>query len=159
MRLYKAETPQDVEVICDWVNSHLPEHESFQYPYAVAVVEPNGDGTMHILAGCVYTNYSGSNIFISGAIAKEGIGKVTRGHLQEFLRVAFAEPLDCLRVTALVSETNKRSQRFVEGLGFKLEGSLRDYLEEGRVTHLYGLTRSDWLGGKYGRERRRRAAS
>lgn len=152
MRLFYPVNEGQTKAIVAWVNSRLDdpvdEHECF----SVAVIE---DDTFNILAGAVFSSYGGENIFLSGAIDKAGVGKVTKGHLSDMLKTVFKEPFNCLRITALVSPRNERSKRFVTGLGFKLEGTLRDYIAEDTETLLYGLTRKEFLGGCYGRKQRR----
>lgn len=153
MRLFHPENIGQTKAIVAWVNARLDEPVSDHEAFAVAVIE---EGSLDILAGAVFTNYTGENMFLSGAIAREGIGKVTRGHLFGMLKTAFGEPFNCLRITSLVAPKNERSKRFVTGLGFKHEGTLRDFLAEDTETLLYGLTRKEFLGGRYGRRQRRR---
>lgn len=157
MRLFFPATHNDTRAIIDWVDERLPEHDEFVDSYAVAVISSDGS----ILAGAIFSSYSGNNVFLSGAISKEGIGRVTRGHLHDMIASVFKEPLNCLRMTALVSPTNKRSQRFVKRLGFVQEGTLRDYMAKDSKTLVFGLTKTDFEEGRYGgRERwRGRAAS
>jgi len=152
VRLFHPENVSQTKAIVAWVNERLENTVSDHEAFAVAVIE---EGTFNILAGAVFTGYSGENMFLSGAIDPEGIGKVTRGHLFGMLMTAFGEPFNCLRITSLVAPKNERSKRFVTGLGFKQEGALRDYLEEDTETLLYGLTRKEFLGGRYGRRQRR----
>lgn len=54
----------------------------------------------------------------------------------------------CERVTLRVRKKDKRTRRFVEGIGFKLEGILRRALRSDDAC-LYGLTKADWERGKY----------
>jgi len=157
MRLYFPVARSEVDTIIDWVNERLPEQDDFRDSFAVAVI----DETWKILAGAIFSNYSENNVFLSGAIDDKSVGKVTRGHLSDMMAAAFKRPLDCLRITALVSPTNKRSKRFVTGLGFQQEGILRDYMGKDTETLVFGLTKTEFEEGRYGRQqgRRRRAAS
>ena len=158
MSLYYPQSFGEIEIIRHWVNDQLEDTVDNPGIFTVAVLDK--DEPNKILAGAIFSNHSKNNIFLSGAISREGIGKVTKECLSDMLWVAFRKPFNCLRITALVSETNKRSQRFMEGLGFTKEGELRDYLEGGKNTFVYGLTKSDYLGGAYGwRQRRRREAT
>lgn len=147
MRLYYPANRFEVDHIKEWVNDQLPEQDKFDGAYTVAVVSEERE----ILAGAIFSSHSNTNVFLSGAISKNGVKTVTREKLSEMLSVAFNPPMSCIRITALVSPTNKRSQKFVEGLGFIHEGTFRDYLAEDTETLIYGLTRSDFEGGDYGR--------
>lgn len=157
MRLYCPQSAAGNAHIRDWVNERLPEQDEFEQSYAVGVVD---EETEELVAGAIFSSYSGSNVFLSGAIDERGIGRVNRLALSEMLSVGFKEPLNCTRITALVSPTNKRSQKFVKGLGFKHEGTLRDYMGEDTETLIFGLTRREFEEGRYGRwQGWRRAAS
>jgi len=157
VNLYWPVSIGEVQLIVNWVNERLPEPDDFNNPLAVAVMHPDKPGK--IIAGAIYSSYGNGNVFFSGAIDPEGIGKMTRGDFAGIVGAPFAPPLNCRRITALVSESNKRSQSLVERLGFLHEGNLREYLKEGEVTRIYGMTREDFLGGKYGKQRRRREAA
>ena len=153
MKLFFPENQMQTALLKEWVNHRLKEPVMQEEVFTVAVID---DESYEILAGAIFSSYTGENVFLSGAIDKEGIGKVTRGHLADMLKVAYQEPFNCLRITALVQPDNERSKRFVTGLGFKHEGTLRDYLAEDTETLIYGLTRREFLGGRYGRRQRRR---
>ena len=66
------------------------------------------------------------------------------------LKVAFAFPFVQLglgRVTAVARDNNTDSIKFLERVGFILEGKMRRYYENGNSALVYGLTRSEciWL--------------
>ena len=147
MRLHHPATRAENDQIKGWVNERLPEQDDFNGAYAVAVTDEDDC----IVAGVIFSNHSGSNVFMSGAIEKNGKVRVTREKLSDMLAIAFDNPMNCLRITALVSPTNKRSQRFMQGLGFTHEGTFRDYMGRDTETLIYGLTRTDFEGGDYGR--------
>ena len=152
MKLFFPENQMQTLLVKEWVNHRLKEPVTQDEVFTVAVID---NESYEILAGAIFSSYSGENVFLSGAIDESGVGKVTRGHLADMLRVAYREPFNCLRITALVQPHNERSKRFVTGLGFKHEGTLRDYLAEDTETLIYGLTRKEFLGGRYGRRQRR----
>lgn len=52
------------------------------------------------------------------------------------------------RVTALIERKNKRSRKLVEGVGFKLEGAMRDAFP-GDDAMVYGLTRRVWSRSRW----------
>jgi RimJ/RimL family protein N-acetyltransferase len=151
--LHRAVNRGQIAEIKDWVLEQLPDPTPFEVIYGVAVLA--NDPPHEILAAMIYSSYSENNVFISGAIAPDAVGRVTAGDLSKALSVAFDEPLNVHRVTALVSKSNKRSRVFMTKLGFTHEGTLRDYDGPGTKTLVYGLTRNDFMGGAYGRRRQR----
>ena len=69
-------------------------------------------------------------------------GWLSRGNIAGFLWYPF-EQLGVRRVTVLVHRKNKVSRRFVERIGWKLEGVLRKAAEDGRDLMVYGLLREE----------------
>jgi RimJ/RimL family protein N-acetyltransferase len=93
-----------------------------------------------IVAGIVYDEFNGSNLFIHVA-AKPNTRWLTR----ELLYWAFHYPfvqLGATRLTAWVTADNLASRQFVEHLGFKLEATLKDATPTGDVL-LYVMFRKD----------------
>lgn len=65
---------------------------------------------------------------------------------RRFLHVMFDYPfnqLKCSRITAPVRASNFHARRFVERLGFTIEGVLRKFYETGEDRVLYGMTREE----------------
>lgn len=151
--LHRAVNTGQIAEIRDWVFSLLPDPSPFEVLYAVAVLA--NEPPHEILAAMVYSTYTENNVFISGAIAPDAVGRVTAGDLSKALSVAFDEPLNVHRVTALVSDANKRSRVFMKKLGFSHEGTLRDYDGPDTKTLIFGLTKTEFIGGAYGRRRQR----
>lgn len=56
----------------------------------------------------------------------------------------------CNRVTAVIDKKFTRSRKLAEGVGFKLEGVVRQVLPGSRDAAIYGLLREDFLGGRFG---------
>lgn len=70
----------------------------------------------------------------------------TKKNVQTLYSYAFtARPigLGVERITALVDKKNKRSRRFLEGIGFKLEGCLRKAAKLGEDLCIYGILRNE----------------
>ena len=91
-----------------------------------------------LVAGVVYNSFEACNVCAH-------IGAVPGGHwlTPRFLRAMFDYPFNQMgkrRITALVARKNKRARRFVEKLGFKLEGTLSHYYERDDMI-VYGLLR------------------
>jgi RimJ/RimL family protein N-acetyltransferase len=55
----------------------------------------------------------------------------------------------CVRVTAVTPRRATSSRRFLEGLGFKREGSVRLGFGDDNAI-LYGLLESEWRAGRFG---------
>ena len=66
---------------------------------------------------------------------------------RDLLGIPFRQ-FGCERITLRVRKKDRRTRRFVEGIGFKLEGILRRALRSDDAC-LYGLTKTDWERGKY----------
>jgi ribosomal-protein-alanine N-acetyltransferase len=79
-----------------------------------------------------------------------------KGFMKEAIRpiVKFGfEKLQLNRIEALISPTNMPSLRLVHGMGFTLEGTLRQHYNSNGIVDdsaVYGLLRSEWeAGGAY----------
>ncbi len=72
-----------------------------------------------------------------------------RNMLRQMFAVAF-NTLRCRRINLLVSKHNQRSLNFVRRLGFKAEGLLREYRENGDDCYFFGMLAKEcpWLNQK-----------
>jgi RimJ/RimL family protein N-acetyltransferase len=132
------------DVVASFVKSRLPPSTRFRDYAALGVVR---DGVL--CGGVVYHNYCelehGSVIEASYAF------DTARWAFPATLRTLFAYPfvqLGCARMTAIVAKGNKRSRRFVEGVGFHLEG-VHPRAMDGKQTALsYGMLKEQcrWIG-------------
>ena len=77
-------------------------------------------------------------------IAADSPRWATRQTIQTLLAYPFMQ-LKCQRVSAFVRKGNKRARRLNEGLGFVLEGRLRDAGPNNETVLLYGITRKDYV--------------
>lgn len=128
------------ERIARWVQKHCPLLE-LTTPYtAIGLLDQAG---AELVAGVVYDTFTGHNIEVHTA----AVGKPwTRLYLGECFRYPF-EQLKVERLTAKIAANNAASRAFVEGLGFKLEGTLRQWLPSGTDLMIYGMLKSEcrWL--------------
>ena len=88
-----------------------------------------------IVAGVVYEDYNGANVMCHIA----GSGNWAS---REFLSIIFDYPfnqLQCKRITAVVVQSNEKSRRLVEHLGFEVEANLRDAHPDGDLI-VYRMT-------------------
>lgn len=95
--------------------------------------------------GAVFSCYDGHNINVN--IAADSPLLCTRGNLKAGFRYAFIQ-LDCKRMTAIIKQENKRCRRLAEGLGFKLEGVIRNGTPDGDL-FMYGLLKDEFMKGKF----------
>lgn len=106
----------------------------------IGVFEVSTAGWARIIAGIVYDNFNGANVCMHVA-ARPGTNWMSR----RLLRLAFGYPfeqLGCRRVTGLVPETNARSRRLCEQLGFEVETRIRAGAPDGDVL-VYSMFRQN----------------
>lgn len=132
--------------VSQWVSARIFGDDDFP-PNSVAIgLEEDG----RLIAGVVYTDYSGSSITMSVAADKKGWMN------KALLRAAFDFPFNQLkvrRISGLVRTDNLDAQRFDEHLGFKREGLIREGDDDGCDLILYGMLRSECRWIKHGKER------
>lgn len=70
----------------------------------------------------------------------------TRSVLKQMFTEAFVH-LNCRRINLLVSKKNKHSLNFVRRLGFKKEGVLRQFREDGEDCYILGMLKQEcqWI--------------
>lgn len=73
----------------------------------------------------------------------------TRSILKQMFAMAF-QTMDCRRISILVSKSNQQSLSLVRRLGFKIEGLLRRYREDGDDCYILGMLREEcpWINVK-----------
>lgn len=143
--LYFPENHVEVNSVLRWVADKLGERtDIFHEPYAYCLL----DQYRGVLAGFVLHDYSGKNISFSLAIVPGTV--ITPRLAHKVLSVPFNSPLDACRLTAFVDETNTRSVRLIQTLGFKEEGRIRKHFGD-RDALVFGLLEEEFDGGRYGR--------
>jgi len=134
------------QLLLDWCGARLGC--SFAAGSVAIGVARNND----LLAVAVFENYRTSNgkpLSIECSIAADSPRWITKGTVRAILSYPFLQ-LGVQRITALVHETNERSVKFLNGLGFVREGYIRDALENGAGVYITGMLRAEaakWLGG------------
>lgn len=127
--------------VAEWVARSTPFVEAFREPYeAIGIVKDD-----QLIGGLVFTDYDGTNVCLSIA---GHTGWITREVLRECFTYAF-ESLDCRRVTCQIHKFNKESRRLCERVGFKQEGTLRQFFPDGAHCILYGMLKKEcrWING------------
>lgn len=125
--------------VAQWVAAHIRHVDNFDKVTAIGIAE---DGKL--IAGVVYHRFAQENIEMSiAATTPRWIGK---GRLHALFYYPFAQ-LGCTRVTAQTPRGNKRARRMLEGLGFKLEGVMREAYPHQKDAFIYGLLKREcrWI--------------
>lgn len=133
-------------------------------------VDANGDIMRWVCKGLSYdANWVGENLTFGFAFNNRMVGGLifnqyrphhdvwwtifacdkhwcTRAVLRQMFSEAFNE-LDCRRINLLVSKKNKHSLNFVRRLGFKKEGILRQFREDGDDCYILGMLKQEcqWI--------------
>jgi hypothetical protein len=124
--------------VVDWVAKRLRATFSAQ---AVGIGVSRGE----LIAGVVYDDFNSASMCMHVA-AEVGTPWLTRGTLWRFFHYPFNE-LGLNVVIATVAEGNERSQRLVEGVGFRLHTKIPDAHPTGNM-HIYIMRREwcKWIG-------------
>jgi len=93
-----------------------------------------------IIAATIYNHYTGPNVMTS-IVGEPGRRWLTRQYLGAIFRYPFLQ-LGVRRITALVATRNSDSRRFVEHLGFTVEGLMRHAAVDDDLL-VYGMLRQD----------------
>lgn len=139
--------------VTHWVCERIP-HLAVRIPYfdrgnvlgpvrARGVLNEAGD----LIAGVVFHNY---DPFVK-AIEVSCAASTPRWGNREIFRALLSYPFEaaqCVRISAVTPRRATSPRRFLEGLGFKREGSLRNGFGDDAAI-VYGLLRDDWLGGRF----------
>lgn len=112
-----------------------PAREPWGNYTAIGLVRGGG-----LVAGVLYNNFEAGNVCAH-------IGAIPGGHwlTPSFLHAMFAYPFEQMgkrRITGLVARKNRKARRFIEKLGFKVEGTLAHYYERDDMI-VYGLLREN----------------
>lgn len=126
-------------VVRTFVAARVPGEPDFGAGTALGVVRRG-----KLVAGVVYHSYRGHDIEVSCAADDP------RWAARRALRRLFSYPfrqLGCARITALTGDANLRTQRFLEGLGFRREGFHPLALDGREDLVSYGMRSDDcrWL--------------
>ncbi len=130
------------EFVAKWVAQRVPLFTPNPGQY-VSIGIAQGQ---RLLAGAVYHDYTTNGIGMT--LAADSPRWATKGNIASLLRYPF-EQLKVRRITVCAARKNKRSRKLIEGVGFKLEGVIREgFGKEDAI--LYGMLRREciWLERK-----------
>lgn len=132
------------ETIAQWVLDQIPsmggELKAFLPWYdAIGFANEVSGGK----GGVVYYNYLGHSV--EALVAGEGYW-LTPLNVQAIFLYPFVT-LKCWRMTVFASKDNKISRRFIQKLGFKLEGNVRKGMPDGKDAIMYGMLKEEcrWI--------------
>jgi len=140
--LRTPQAPEARDRLLRWIEAHLPD-VTFETDRALPVAVMHGE---RIAAVVVYHGRRASTVEMS--VAADTPRWAAKGAVAELLAWPFTI-LGAVRITALIEAGNARSRRFVEGLGFTVEGVARDGFGEGKDAVMHGFTRRDWLASRW----------
>lgn len=131
------------EQIADYVAHQFPivmERGGYDPDLAIGII----DDDHKIIGGLVFTDYQENDAELT-IYLKPGT-QLTRTIIRRFFSIVFFT-MKLKRITAKISAENKKSRKFVERLGFKQEGLLRNAFYNGADVHLYGMLYKEcpWL--------------
>lgn len=123
--------------VADWVMTRIPHASGFAVDgYAIGV----HDGAA-MVAGVVYSGFTEDNCEMS--IAAETPRWAQRGVIRALLHYPLVQ-CELRRVTAMVPHDAARTLRFLRGVGFKQEGTLRDWFAPRVHGAVMGFLRRDF---------------
>lgn len=129
------------EQVATWVASRVPMMELGESPYsAIGLLDSRG----YLTAGLVYSNFTRGDVVIHIAVLNRR--SLTAHFIREGFRYPFVQ-LGVRRCTVAVAASNVASLRFVRKLGFRQEGRLREWFENGDDALVFGMLRREcrWL--------------
>ncbi len=144
--MYRLALGFDAE-LSQWLQKRIPHFSASPETRCVGVVR--GKSLVGVVA---YSNFSQPGEIWAGDVEMSCAADSPRWWSREVGRAMFKIPFEqfgCERVTARVRKKDKRTRRFVEGIGFKLEGIMRRALKNDDIC-VYGFLRRDWENSVYG---------
>jgi RimJ/RimL family protein N-acetyltransferase len=121
-----------------WIEQRLPEYRSGSSTICVGVERAG-----KLVAVIAWDGYrEGTSVDVS--IAADSPRWASRQTITSLLMYPFGQ-LGVRRINSYVYKSNKRSRKFNEGIGFKLEGKLRDCGNNNEPLLLFGMTRRDFI--------------
>ena len=103
----------------------------------------------NILAGVVFTDYDGYNIWIHLVIEHPRV--ITKNRIGLAMNYCFKQ-LNCGRITAMCRNEYKRNERLLKAVGFIKEGIVRKSMKINNIYYdgaLYGMLKNEckWIKG------------
>lgn len=126
------------DAVADWVFSRIPHADGVAVAPFHAIGVSDGE---RVVAGVVYGGFTEGNCEMS--IAAVSPRWAQRGVIRALLHYPLVQ-CNLRRVTAIVPHDNARAIRFNKGIGFKAEGTLRDWFGPKRHGVVMSFLRKDY---------------
>ena len=123
----------------DWISPRA-DIETDDYEIIGFVDEKN-----NTVGAILFCNYDGNNIYVH--IAADTPRAVQRRYTKLMFDYIFNQ-VNCQRVTTVCLPSKTRSKKLIEGVGFKQEGLLKNYLKKENQLHdviIYGMQREECI--------------
>lgn len=120
-----------------WIEQRIPEYKSGKTTACVGI-ERQG----HLVAVVAWDAFR-EGVSVDVSIAADNPRWATKQTVRTLLFYAFGQ-LKVRRINSYCRKGNKRARRLNEGLGFVLEGKLRDACDNGEPLLVFGMTRKDF---------------
>jgi hypothetical protein len=97
-----------------------------------------------VVAGFVFNNYTEDEIMLS--CASDNPRWMTRGNIKTIFGYAFNQ-CGVHRLSVICAKGNKRVRKLAEGMGFRLEGTLKEHFDRKHDGIIYGMTKPEckWI--------------
>ena len=130
-------TQEENRFLRAWLENQLEDYRSGDKSVCIAV-----ERNKKLAAVTAWDNWTGMDVEV--CIAAIDPRWATRQTIRTLMAYPFLQ-LKCQRITARIYKSNKRSRRFVEGIGFKHEGTHRHAGKNLETILSFGFTKADYL--------------
>lgn len=138
------------EPLTKWACARIPWATYTPSMRAIGVAD-GPEATDNLLAVCIYMNYMAPTQIDDKTwfgtceigFAAQSARWATRRTINNLLSIPFLQ-YNCRKVVTVIPSTNKRAIRFNEGIGLKLEGTLRHHFAKGVHACIHGMMKSEW---------------
>lgn len=140
--IYLPETEAQKEFLLKWAMKIIGLR-GLVMPYPIGIFVGD-DENPRIACVAIYHDHRPPNVFMSiASINPHWATKKNIGALYSFAFTPRPVGLGVNRITALADKVNKRSRKFIKGIGFREEGCIRKGGSNGEDLILYGLLRNE----------------
>lgn len=94
----------------------------------------------NLVGAVVFTEFTGRDVHVH--VASQDSGWCQRRYLKFIAEYAFVH-CGVHRASAITNETNEKAEKFCRMWGFKEEGRLREYFEDGRDAIVWGILKHE----------------
>ena len=140
--IYVPQTPEQNAILAQWLEQRVPDCSPIGPCQTLAAVTRDG----RVMAVIAFNN-AREGASVEATIAADTPRWATQENIEMMLAFPFGQ-LRVRRLMALTKVSNKRTQKFLEGVGFLREGKLIDAFPNENGL-LYAMTRRYWLASKW----------